>query len=403
MGIAGYGRQVKARLAVITPYTVLSPLMKSLSKAGTYAVTMVAVALLSIDVAGLQVSGLYSHRIAVANESDAERDRAFRDALRAVILKVTGDTRWLDDPAVAQALENAESYVEAVGYSTETVEIEQPQRPDTEDQEPDAVVEPLTREQRYVEVDFSATLIDRMLTSANIPIWNSNRPSVLVWMALQNAEGERSLLTADINQDIIDSIQQFAESRGLPVIFPVLDFEDRRSLSEDMVWSLDEEAIRRASSRYDADSVLSGRLHFTASGELVGLWQFLFQDREEVFDGFATDLEEYLHAPLDRITSQLAGYFAIVPQGRSMQTVRLRVEGVGDLQDYSGLMAYVNNLGLVQSVSPAAIDGERIELQLALLGDARQLFELIALDRDLLPIQSSQTGAEPVLHYRWTR
>ena len=73
------------------------------------------------------------------------------------------------------------------------------------------------------------------------------------------------------------------------------------------------------------------------------------------------------------------------------------------MQDYSALIAYVNNLGLVQSVAPAAIGGERLELQLGLIGDARQLYELIALDRDLLPIQSSQTGAEPVLHYRWTR
>lgn len=351
----------------------------------------------------LQVNGLYSHRVPVANESDDERDRAFREALRAVVLKVTGDQRWLEVPAVERALGNAESYVEAIAYSNELLAVETPEAAGQPDDDNGAPGLPLTREQRYVEVDFSATLVDQLLTNADIPIWNSNRPSVLVWMALQNAEGDRSLLTADINQEIIDSIQQFAQSRGLPVIFPVLDFEDRRNLSEDVVWALDEEAIRRASSRYDADSVLSGRLHFTASGELVGLWQFLFQDREDVFDGFATELEEYLHAPLDRITSQLASYFAILPEASSTQSVRLRVEGVGDLQDYSALIAYVSNLGLVQGVAPAAIDGERLELQLDLVGNTRQLFELIALDRDLLPIQSSQTGPEPVLHYRWTR
>ncbi len=368
---------------------------------GVYCVLLFVAAMQSIS--ALQVTGLYSYRIAVANESDAERDRAFQEALRAVVLKVTGDERWLAVPAVDRALSNAESYVEAISYSNEQVAIESPVAAGQQSDDTLTINLPPTREQRYVEVDFSARLVDQLLTDADIPIWNSNRPSVLVWMALQNAAGERSLLTADINQDIIDSIQQFAESRGLPVIFPVLDFEDRRNLSEDTVWALDEDAIRRASSRYDADSVLSGRLHFTASGELVGLWQFLFQDREDVFDGFATDLEDYLHTPLDRITSQLASYFAIIPVSSSTQTVRLRVEGVGDLQDYSALIAYMSNLGLVQGVTPAAIDGERLELQLDLIGNSRQLFELIALDRDLLPIQSSQTGSEPVLHYRWTR
>jgi hypothetical protein len=54
-------------------------------------------------------------------------------------------------------------------------------------------------------------------------------------------------------------------------------------------------------------------------------------------------------------------------------------------------------------VSPAKLDGERLELRLGLVGDAQQLFELIALDRDLLPIEGGATDGSDVLHYRWTR
>ncbi len=377
---------------------------------------LLGMAATSLPINALRVYGLYSERVAVVNESDAERNRAFRHALTAVILKVTGERRWLQHPVVEQALDNAQSYVEAIAYSSEEIEVPQQAmvtqnpEPDSDaiDQEPgqkpdNAPLLPRIVERRYVEVDFSSRLINELLTDANIPVWDSNRPSVLVWMALQDADGNRTLLTSDINQEIIDFIQNFATERGLPVIFPVLDFDDRRNLSEDLVWALDEEVIRRASERYDADSVLTGRLHFTASGELVGLWQFLFGTRVEVFDGFSTELEEYLHTPLDRVTSQLADYFAIVPEAISSATVRLTVEGVSDLEDYSALIAYLGNLGLVKSVFPAAIDGEQLELELALVGDAEQLFEWIALDRDLLPIQSSHTDLQPVLHYRWTR
>jgi len=258
-------------------------------------------------------------------------------------------------------------------------------------------------EQRFIEVNFADSLIDELLASANIPVWDSNSPSVLVWMALQNAEGERTMLTAESNPQIVSYIQDFAAQRALPIIFPVLDFEDRRNLSEDAVWSLEEEAIITASERYGADSILTGRLHFTASGELVGLWQFIFQDEAEIFDGFDEDLNAYLHTPLDRITNQLASYFAIVPEASNQQFVRLRVEGISDLSAYSSLLSYVSGLGLVESVSTAALDGERLELELGLVGDSGQLFELIALDRDLLPIQSSQAGSRGVLHYRWTR
>ena len=348
---------------------------------------------------GLQVTGLYDHRVAVNNESDAERNRAFREALEAVILKVTGEHRWLEHPSIEEALDSAQSYVEAISYSSETVELPQPLNSAASSQ---PLVAP-TEEQRFIEVDFADSLIDELLVNANIPVWDTNRPSVLVWMVLQNAAGERAMLTADTNVQIVNYIQNFASERAIPIIFPVLDFEDRQNLSEDSVWALEEEAIIAASERYGADSILTGRLHFTASGELVGLWQFIFQGQAEVFDGFDEDLNAYLYAPLDRITNQLASYFALVPEATSQQVVRLRVEGVSDLSAYSALLTYVSGLGLVDTVSMAALDGERLELELGLVGDSDQLFELIALDRDLLPIQSSQAGSRGVLHYRWTR
>ncbi len=377
----------------------------------------------------LPVTGLYSQRIAVANESESERNRAYQEALAAVVLKVTGSRNWAEHSAVTEAVRNAQRYVEAISYSSETVAIPPEERipePTAEptaddllpgadpgdssadnnvDQQPLVPVAPLptTREQRFISVEFAPSLINSMLTNAGIPVWDNNRPSVLIWMVLQNSAGEREMLTAESNPEIIAAMREFARARGLPIIFPVLDFEDRRSLSTDQVWNLDEESIRAASERYGADSILSARLHFTAGGELVGLWQFIFQDETLVFDGFNTDLQEYLYGPLDRVTNQLASYFAISPQAMTQQQANLRVDGVGDLRAYSALLNYVQNLGLVEGVTTLALDGTRIELRLDLLGNPQQLSELIALDRDLMPIYSSTEELGNFLHYRWTR
>lgn len=385
----------------------------------------------------LPVSGLYSDRVAVANESDADRQRAFREALEAVVLKVTGDPRWLEHQDVVRAARNAQSFVEAISYSSEMVAAPvadlaaaaEPEEPgaansaeSTADQPADAAsaaetsadqpsgpVQPQFREQRFINVSFAENLINQLLVSADIPIWDSNRPSVLVWMVLQDPSGEREMLTADSHPQIMALIRDFASRRGVPIIFPLLDFEDRRSLGEDQVWALETDAIRAASARYGADSVLAGRVYFTAGGEMVGLWQFLFQDQVEIFDGFDSDLQNYLFAPLNRITSQLAGYFAITPESTRRQQVALRVDGVDNLQAYSGLLNYLGNLGLVESVVTTALQGARIELRLSLLGNAQQLNELIALDRDLLPITDRTDAASGAvdsafpLHYRWTR
>ena len=366
---------------------------------------------------GLQVTDLYVHQVAVSNESDSERSRAFGEALSAVIIKVTGERRWLLHPTIERALDNAQDYVEAISYISEAIELVQeasaaPQQNrdsrNTQDNAGGALVNTPNllqevSEQRYINVNFAAELIDQLLTDADIPVWDSNRPSVLVWMALQTESGERRLLTADNQPEIIRYMQDFALERGLPIIFPVLDFEDRQSLNEDQLWNLEESAIELASIRYGADSILSGRLHFSAGGELVGLWKFIFQDEVDVFDGFDQDLQGYLYEPLDRVTNKLSSYFAIVPEESTEQFVRLRIEGINNLTAYSALLSYVSNLGLVQSVAAAELDGERLELELGLVGDVVQLYELIALDRDLLPIESSFARSDSLLHYRWTR
>ena len=350
----------------------------------------------------LQVSGLYSQQIPVTNDGEAERNRAFREAFAAVVVKVSGDPRWLENLAIERAIAQAQNYVEATSYISESIQLplEDNTLPLDSDEE-----QFYTAEQRIISVNFAAALINELLEDAGIPVWDDNRPSVLVWMVLQNSAGEREFLTVGSNPEIVKVMQDFAAARGLPIIFPVLDFEDRKSLSENIAWNLDEAAISSASERYGADSILAGRLHFTASGELVGLWQFRFQEETDVFDGFDSELKSYLYDPLNRITTQLAGYFAILPESIDGDTVRLRIDGIKNLNAYSSLLNYVENLGLVATVTTAEVDGERIELQLSLVGDTRQLYEQIALDRDLLPIYNTlkDSSFATLLHYRWTR
>jgi len=350
----------------------------------------------------LQVSGLYSQQIPVTNDGEAERNRAFREAFSAVVVKVSGDPRWLENPAIEGAIAQAQNYVEATSYISKLIQLP------LEDNTASADIDEeqfYTAEQRIISINFAAALIDELLANAGIPVWDGNRPSVLVWMVLQNSAGDREFLTADSNPEIVQIMQDFAVARGLPIIFPVLDFEDRKTLSENVAWNLDEAVISSASERYGADSILAGRLHFTASRELVGLWQFQFQEQADVFDGFDSELRSYLYDPLNRITTQLAGYFAILPESIEGETIRLRIDGIKNLNAYSSLLNYVENLGLVAIVTTAAVDGERIELQLSLVGDARQLYEQIALDRDLLPINNTldDSTLATFLHYRWTR
>ena len=343
---------------------------------------------------GLQVEGLYSFRVSVDNESDSERSRAFQEAFRAVIIKLTGSDRWLNEPTIENAIAGAQSYVEAIQYESRNL---------NQMLEGGANGVESTNGEGFIEVTFSSSLIEDLLANANVPIWGSNRPSVLIWMVLQDSSGNRSLLTPENNPEISDFIQNFAQLRAIPIIFPVLDFEDRNNLSEEDVWALDSEKIAKASIRYGADSILSGRLHFTSSGELIGLWQFIFQNEIDVFDGVEENLTNYLEVPLNRITNFLASYFAVVANSIPQETVSLKIEGIRNLEAFTSLMNYVSGLGTVYSVRTSILDGGTLHLALELLGNKAQLTEIIGLDTDLVPIQGFQSSDIGVLHYRWTR
>lgn len=330
----------------------------------------------------LPVAGLYSHQTSLLSESETARNQAFSRALRAVIVKLTGGDEALAVPGVDAALISASDYVEGVSYATLEVGT-------------------AASEQRLITVDFAPALIDSLLARLGVPVWNSNRPSVLVWIALQSSEGERRLMTPESDPGLVAALEAFARGRGLPLIFPVLDVEDRRALPETDLWDLREEAIFLASARYGADSILAGRIQMTPNSELVGLWQFQFQGESQIFDGFDTEVSAYAEAPLRRVATQLASYFSLPSVSGFEQRVRLRVDGIRSLEDYAGLIGYVEDLGVVAGYRLASLEAERLEIELQVQGDSRRLGELIALDRDLLPIDSASENS--LLHYRWTR
>ena len=346
------------------------------------------------DLYGLQVEGLYSSRVLVDNESDSERNRAFQEAFKAVIIKLTGSDRWLNEPLIERAIVGAQSYVEAIQYES---------RIGNQIVEEGVNGSEIKNTEGFIEVTFASSLVQELLSRANVPIWGSNRPSVLIWMVLQDTSGNRSLLTPESDPEISDFIQNFAELRAIPIIFPVLDFEDRNNLSESDVWALDSEKIVEASTRYGADSILSGRLLFTGGGDLIGLWQFIFQNEIDIFDGVEKNLNNYLEEPLNRVTNFLSSYFAVVADSTPQETVSLKVEGIKNLKAYTSLMNYVSGLGFVHSVKTSSIDGGTLHLELELLGNTAQLSEVIELDRDLIPIQGLISGDIEALHYRWTR
>lgn len=330
----------------------------------------------------LIVDGLYDQEIVVGGQGDSERLSAYREGLSAVILKITGEARWLRNSTVERAIRDAQSYVQEVSYRTSSGPLEQ---------------------RNFINVRFDRALVDRMLNDAGIPVWDQNRPAVLLWLSVQHPDGRRELLSADSEHPLLDTVKEFSRLRGVPLLFPLLDLEDRRNLPTDVAWSLDEQAIRQASARYGADAILSGRVLESTNGELVGLWQYIFRDNVESFDSFERDFKVYAEGALERVTAQLAAHFGLIKLSQPIQ-VKLRVDAVDSAKDYVDLLQYIQGLAVVQSASVSRLDGSTLELDVSLIGSPFLFAEFITLGRDLVSQEAlvQETNAN-VLYYRWVR
>lgn len=331
---------------------------------------------------GLVVSGLYDQEIAVIGQGDAERIRAYREGLTAVILKVSGEERWLSNATVQRAIRDAQSYVQEVSYRTSSGTVEQ---------------------SSFINVRFDRALVEDMLNSAGIPVWDQNRPAVMLWLSVQSADGRRELLGADSDHPIMDIVREYSQLRGIPLLFPLMDLEDRRNLPIDVAWSLNEEALRLASARYGADAILGGRVLESSNGDLVGLWQFLFRDSVESFDSFESEMKAYAENALNRVTQTLSTHFGLLKLVNPAR-VTLRVESIDSAKDYVDLLAYIQGLAVVDTVSAAQLDGSGIELDVSLIGNAFLFTEFIALGRDMEPLQSfAPQESVNTFYYRWVR
>lgn len=328
----------------------------------------------------LPVDGLYTAEVVVSNQGDAERRRAYREALQQVFVKVTGERRWLQHPRITAAVSNAENFVAEVGYRTSGLEA-------------------------TIDVRFDQQQIDALLYDADIPVWDRNRASILLWITVQAEDGRRVMLGSSAEHMLLDQARRFSEERAVPVLFPLLDLTDRRAVSAEQSWALDVEALRAVGQRYGADSVLAGRMLVTPGGEVVGFWQFLFRDQIHVFDHVDTDISAYMNYPLDQVAVRLASHFGLVlSEFEREDEVSIRVDGIRDLANHMVLMRYLESLSVVRDVNITSLNGESLELRLRLAGTRLHLTEFISLDRDLVPVNFELGTVDTnILHYRWTR
>lgn len=336
-----------------------------------------------------EVTGLYEGTITVNSRDDErERIRAFSTAMQEMLIRLTGRDDVLAVPELRAALNAPQSYVETWVYQSV------------------AAAEPGQPEQLEIDISFYEAEVQRLLDTARVPIWPASRPETLLWVVIQDTEGQRYLADANTEQGalILEQLQAAAKRRAMPLLNPLLDFDDRRALRPDQVWNFDQAAILGASSRYKYESVLALRVLLTPSGTVLGKSMHLFRQHVVEIEALDSTLDEFLQASIAMTARELAGNYAVLlsRNDTGSTVINMRVEGIAQLDDYAGLLKYLEGLAVVQSVQVTQVEPGSVQLQLSTSGQVRQLVDSMAIDRKLLALaQPTQAGQVFSLQYRW--
>jgi len=309
---------------------------------------MLILALVASPVWAIEVTSLYTAQVPLDLEEENPRSLAYEMALADVLMRVSGSALSADAETVELLFPDPASYV---------VQF----RPGADD---------------TLWVSFDGEAIEKALRQAGQTVWGGDRPLTMVWLAVDWGQGEREIISADDpvrsrdearsidrNRLLRQRVLDIAERRGLPVAFPLLDTVDLQHVSFSDIWGGFDEAVIGASERYEANSILVGRIR-PASGQR-NRWSYHFGGDERNWSG-----EPELVIGL--VADQLASEFAISGNA-SLESIDLTIAGVSSVNVFGSVQNILSELTLIESFSIVEVEGDRIRYRVEALGGVDRL------------------------------
>jgi len=336
---------------------------------------MFCVALLSPLSHAVKVENLYRASFPVADQTPESRDKLAAAGLARVIVRASGARDIPDSEQLRSVLAQANRYMQQFSYEN-------------------------AEEGYVVNLDYAKSAVDTLLRKLDLPIWPDKRPQVLLWLAQDDFQ-QRQMVNVAEQELLLEAVQQVEAERALPISLPVMDLDDRLAFPVAQAWSLNEQSLMAASSRYQSDVAVLGRLSITGSGQWLASWLLADRGKLQLFDGRAESAEELVQDGLSQVADYLAAQHAIIASPVDSKPHYMQLDNIADFKSYRKVLDYLNSLAMVRHAEPDLVLGEQLRLRLFIDGQLQQLVDAIALDKVLQANQAiGEASQQGILYYQ---
>ena len=330
-------------------------------------------AFLALPLKAATVTNLYQAQAVLPDTDKQSEQKARVEALEQVLIKVSGQSAITQNEVIRKALANSSPYVSQFGYGSESG-------------------------QQTLELTFDQSRIRNLLTQANATLWSEQRPSVLVWM-VNDANRNRDIIWDQSGNSFEPQLKKAAESRGVPVLMPIGDFEDVTAINIPDIWGGFVQPIAGASVRYQPDAVLVVRVRQLADENVQVGWQLFADEPEYLVSSQTAPAEgrtsgasaEAFTDMMNQVADLLAGKYAVQLGGASEGEFSIQVANIQSTEDFFALERLLTNLTSVASVNASKLKGDRVLFDVNLLSSETAFKRELGQDRRLA-LQPADNG-----------
>ena len=301
-----------------------------------------------------EMAELYTVQVQLDPDDRNARSNAYQTAMTRVLVRMTGSTYAAESEELAAIFANPDRYI--LRY-----------RPGPDNS---------------LFITFDGEEIENILRRSGYATWGTDRPTTLVWLAVDWGQGEREIVAADDavrddsaarsidrNRLLRERVLDVADQRGIPVIFPLLDAEDLENISFSDIWAGFDDRLLPASARYDVSSVLVGRVRTAEPGQ--NRWTYYFGEEILTWTGEPEPV-------VNLLADSLALQFAFSPNTR-LETIQLTVAGVDSMMAYGAVQRFLNELNLIEDYSVHSVAGAEIHYRVQVYGGTDRLSKALEL------------------------
>ena len=303
-----------------------------------------------------RVAGLYEAAVPIAAQDAGLRAAAVRQALRAVVTKVSGQSAL---PAYFNNEQlNAEYLVEQFGYETQD--------------EADG-------RRLYLRVRLNQQRVDQLIRDHGMRVWPEERPLTLLWLAVADADGRR-VLGEDSPHAALALARAEAARRGLPLVLPLMDLTESALVPFAVIAEGRAEAIARASEKYAGQHIFIGVIRQQGE-QWQGRWHVLGQPEPPLIappGSLEHVVASGIYPLVTRVGRQFSGIYSDSPQYHEMV-----IDDINAAADYARSLQYLRSLSPGEHVDVVGIDQDGIHFRLHTRADIASVLHVIGIDRVL--------------------